>query len=167
MAIGTRFHYYKYIFLVMDVKRIYLIIIFLKMFRKMTFTTIPEPMDSLTISPNIITDMDRNRFQTELANNRGGLILKFGAEWCSPCKKIDPLVYSFMNGLPENIQGAIIDIDDNFDIYAFLKTKKQVSAVPTLLFYKKGNTTWVPDASLVGADENQIRLFFQNCFRQV
>jgi hypothetical protein len=37
------------------------------------------------------------------------------------------------------ITSAIIDIDDNFEIYAFLKSKKMVNGVPVILCYKKGN----------------------------
>jgi len=132
----------------------------------MAFTTI-RVMNEIVASSPIITQMDRSGFQNALLNNPGGLIIKFGAEWCGPCKTIDPLVYSFMNQLPVNVQGAIIDIDDNFDIYAFLKSKRQVNGVPAILFYKKGNLTWVPDGSVIGADESKVRLFFQQCFTSV
>jgi len=70
-----------------------------------------------------------------------------------------------MNRLPETIQGAVIDIDDeaSFDLYAFLKSKKQVNGVPVILCYKKGNMTYVPDNVIVGADEDQVNRFFTAC----
>ena len=138
------------------------------MFKKMAFTTVPtEYMDPLVLSSNIITRMDKLGFQKALNENPGGLIIKFGAEWCGPCKKIDPLVYKYMNQLPENIQGAVLDIDESFELYAFLKTKKQVNGVPVILFFKKGSISWVPDRAVVGADEQQIALFFKGCLESV
>jgi hypothetical protein len=61
------------------------------------------------------------------------------------------------------IQCSIIDIDDNFEIYAFLKSKKMVNGVPVILCYKKGNISWIPDKAVVGADERQVNIFFQEC----
>jgi hypothetical protein len=138
------------------------------MFRGMAFTTVQKslvyPM-SATLNENIITEMSKQDFGQALMENRGALIIKFGAEWCGPCKRIDPLVYSWMNRLPETIQGAVIDIDDeaSFDLYAFLKSKKQVNGVPVILCYKKGNMTYVPDNVIVGADEDQVNRFFTAC----
>ncbi len=139
------------------------------MFKQMTFTNIQrkiiEQMAPLTIPENVITEMTKDSFAKLLTTNTGILIIKFGAEWCGPCKKIDPLVYEWMNKLSSspNITSAIIDIDESFEIYAFLKSKKMVNGVPVILCYKKGNTTWIPDKAVVGADENQINLFFQEC----
>jgi thioredoxin 1 len=141
------------------------------MFKQMAFTNLQrkiiEPMEPLTIPENVITEMSKASFSQLLQTNKGILIIKFGAEWCGPCKKIDPLVYEWMNKLSiqSNVQCAIIDIDDNFEIYAFLKSKKMVNGVPVILCYKKGNVTWVPDKAIVGADEKQVNLFFQECIQ--
>ena len=143
------------------------------MFKQMAFTNLQrkiiEPMEPLTIPENVITEMSKESFSQLLQTNKGILIIKFGAEWCGPCKKIDPLVYEWMNKLSNqpNVQCAIIDIDDNFEIYAFLKSKKMVNGVPVILCYKKGNVTWVPDKAIVGADEKQVNLFFQQCSQLV
>ena len=135
------------------------------MFRNMTFTTIQKtPVMSVPyvpIPPSIITELSKEDFGQALLNNPGALVIKFGAEWCGPCKRIEPLVNSWMARFPPTIQGAIIDIDDNFEIYALLKSKKQVNGVPVILCYKKDNLTLIPDNVVVGADENQVNTFFQ------
>jgi thioredoxin 1 len=139
----------------------------------MPFTNLQQniivPTEPLTIPDNVITEMSKTQFTNLLQSNKGLLIIKFGAEWCGPCKKIDPLVYDWMNKLSvrPNIQCAIIDVDDNFEIYAFLKSKKMVNGVPVILCYKKGNDTWIPDKTIVGADEKQVNLFFQYCSQSV
>lgn len=123
-----------------------------------------KEMTTLEIPENVITELSKEQFSEQLKNNRGLFIVKFGAEWCGPCKRIDPLVYSWMSKMPhEYIQSAIIDIDDYFEIYAFLKSKKMVNGVPAILCYQRGNETYVPDFSVIGADEQQVNMFFQKC----
>ena len=109
--------------------------------------------------------MSKEDFQNAHVLNQGALIIKFGAEWCGPCKKIEPLVNYWFSKFPSTIQGAIIDIDENFEIYAFLKSKKQVNGVPVILCYKKGNQTWIPDEVIVGADEASVGRFFEKCIQ--
>ena len=36
--------------------------------------------------------------------------------------------------MPENVTVFDIDVDDSFDLYAWMKTKKQVNGIPVLLF---------------------------------
>jgi len=123
-----------------------------------------EKAPPLTLPENAITEMNKESFAKLLHENTSALVIKFGAEWCGPCKKIDPLVYDWMGKLP-TLKCAIIDIDDNFEIYAFLKSKKMVNGVPAILCYKKGNRTWIPDHTVVGADETQVNLFFETCLK--
>ena len=134
------------------------------MFRSMAFTTINKlPIMNVPIPENVLTEMSKEVFAYELANNQGALVIKFGAEWCGPCKQIASLVNSRMAQFPPTIKGAVIDIDDNFDIYALLKSKRVVNGVPVILCYKKGNLTAVPDNVVVGADVTQINVFFDRC----
>lgn len=139
------------------------------MFRNMALTNIQKQvihtMEPLPLPENCITEMNQASFFDALTKNTGALIIKFGAEWCGPCKKIEPLVYDWMSKMPPSITCAIIDIDDNFEIYAFLKTRKMVNGVPAILCYKKGNLTWVPDNSVIGANEVQVNAFFQECMK--
>ena len=98
-----------------------------------------------------------------LMENPGLLILKFGATWCGPCKKIEPLVHDWLEKLPDNVQFCIIDIDDCFELYAFLQKKKMINGVPGILCYYRHNLTHIPNDSVVGADANQINAFFDRC----
>lgn len=140
------------------------------MFKQMAFTNIQRkviiPMDPLTIPENVITELSKESFNDSLKSNPGLLIIKLGAEWCGPCKKIDPTVYEWFSklSLKQNVKCAIIDIDENFDVYVYLKGKKVVNGVPVILCYFKGNLTWIPDKVVVGADISQVNLFLEQCF---
>ena len=109
----------------------------------------------------IIDTLSKDDFVNQLQNNQGVFIIKFGAEWCGPCKRIEGLVTDLMNQLPSTVKCAIIDVDDNFEIYAMFKSKKMINGIPAIFAYRKGNITPIPDDVVVGADENQIRTFFQ------
>jgi hypothetical protein len=67
-----------------------------------------------------------------------------------------------MSKVPPTVKCAVLDIDEeaNFDLYAFLKSKKMVNGVPVILFYKMGNNTWIPSDVVVGSNSEQIRVLF-------
>jgi len=104
-----------------------------------------------------VTKLDLNHY---LQSNPGLLVIKLGAEWCAPCKKIDASVRAYMSALPQDTISLLVDIDESFELYGFLKTKKVVNGIPVLLAYYQGNTHYVPDDVVIGADEKQIKLFF-------
>lgn len=98
------------------------------------------------------------------------LIIKFGAEWCGPCKKIKPVYDLWLQHSVSNIIVADIDIDDSLELYMALKTKKMVNGVPTLLaFYGDVNTKdpdfkwFIPSDSFSGGDTEGLKLFFNRC----
>jgi len=96
------------------------------------------------------------------------LIIKFGAEWCGPCKKIAPLFYQFVNNSPDNILFADIDVDDSMNLFMALKRYKMASGIPVFLAFfgdtKRVDDKWyIPDDSVIGADEKQVGEFFSRC----
>lgn len=105
----------------------------------------------------------RNDFLKLLSNNPGLVIVKLGAEWCGPCKKIAPVLEGFFATSPDNVICADIDVDESFDYYAYLKSKKMVNGIPVILCYKKGNTSFIPDDSVTGADPAALDAFFRRC----
>jgi thioredoxin 1 len=109
----------------------------------------------------IITSLERIEFLELFNNKKGGIIIKFGAEWCGPCKKIEPLVHNLMEEMPDTITCVTIDIDNNFELYALFKSKRLINGVPAIFGFRKENVSGIPDDVVVGADENQIRILFQ------
>jgi len=116
----------------------------------------PQPIITDTISLQDFLDL--------IKINQGLLIFKFGGEWCRPCKKIEQQVYAGFNQMPINVQPIIVDVDESFEVYAFLKSKKMVKSIPTILCYEKGNVSYVPNDVVVGANVDEINAFFKACF---
>jgi thioredoxin 1 len=103
----------------------------------------------------------RNDFQEILKVNPGLIFIKLGASWCKPCEIIADVVDEVFSKMPENTLTFKIDVDESFDFYAFLKSKKMVQGIPTLLCYHKGNESYIPDDSVAGTDTKQIYDFFR------
>lgn len=116
------------------------------------------------MSKQIITEiLNRKAFLLLLENNPGLIIIKFSASWCGPCKLIKNAVDGFFASSPNEVICADIDVDECFDLYSFLKSKKMINGIPVLLCYKKGNLTYIPDDIITGADPNQLHNFFIRC----
>ncbi len=111
--------------------------------------------------------LDRAKFAEVLRENPGKVLIKFGATWCGPCKRIEPAIkYAFERLSERNGYKCImVDIDDSFDLYALLKSKKQINGVPAVLCWKKGNETAIPDDMVVGADKALVDAFFDRVVR--
>jgi thiol-disulfide isomerase/thioredoxin len=107
-----------------------------------------------------------NDFAKCLNENPGVFIMKLGAEWCGPCKKIEGLVKSCMDQAPSNVNCVIVDADESFEIYSFLQKNRVIKGIPAILGYYKGNVKHIPDDIVIGADQNQVIAFFQRCYKQ-
>lgn len=100
-------------------------------------------------------------------------ILKFYAEWCKPCKQITPLVDNIIKektnefeakGLKNKFIFVYVDVDECFDLYAFLKKNKRLNGIPALFLYSKSvyktnddDKIYIPQESISGTDEKGIR----------
>ena len=107
--------------------------------------------------------MNRDQYLTEIRENQGVLLFKFTAQWCGPCKRIAPLVEERVIAIAEtykNFKYVEIDVDEAFDVYAYLRSKKLVTAIPTMLVYVKGNQSIFQDEGHIGSDEQGTVDFF-------
>ena len=121
----------------------------------------------------IVVDLNLKSFEALISTVRNPLkgqglfVVMFTASWCKPCKSIKDLCVSSFAKLPDPAVIAVIDIDENLDLYFFMKSKSMLTGVPTLMAWYGpcgDHTNWyVPDRSVAGADEEDIKLFFQQC----
>ena len=98
------------------------------------------------------------------------VILKFHADWCAPCKVIGPKVKNMVLEKAEQLKShenkfiyIEVDVDECFDLYAFLKSK-MVRGIPTIFLYKKEiyskseeSQLFIPQSSISGAKEQEIQ----------
>ena len=62
------------------------------------------------------------------------VIVKFKAEWCGPCKKIEPHVENLMQ-IYDKINYVVVDVDDGSNIASYLK----IRSIPTIVSYLDGD----------------------------
>lgn len=118
--------------------------------------------------PPIITKIATvNDFAEMLKQNKGLIILKFGANWCGPCKRIEPLVEQWFSRMPHQVQCGLIDVDENIELYGFLKSKRRINGIPAILCYDKGNLNYIPTDMTAGADEKETNAFFMRCAQRL
>ena len=113
------------------------------------------------MSAKFLTEIkNKDHFFEILGTNPGYIVLKFGAEWCGPCKMIAPLVEQWKTKLSDNVEYYDINVDNSVEIYGYLKARKMVNGIPCILVYKQGNTTYIPDDAALGANEMDINHLF-------
>jgi thiol-disulfide isomerase/thioredoxin len=93
------------------------------------------------------------------------VLAKFSAGWCGPCQRIKPVVDECLRTLNDDDRVVVVEInvDDSFDLFAGLKSKKIVPAIPAFLYYQSASSEdiFAPDDILIGADPVQVRGFFE------
>lgn len=83
------------------------------------------------------TQLSRNEYNAYLSGFPV-ILVDFGAVWCPPCKKMEPILDSLQKEMKNKFKLTNIDAGVNTDIMKELK----VSALPTFILYKNGKEVW-------------------------
>ena len=77
-------------------------------------------------------------FKDEVLSNTKPVLVDFWAEWCGPCKMMQPILEQVSQQLGDQVRIVKIDVDRNQQ----LASQLQVSSVPTLAIFKNGEIVW-------------------------
>lgn len=96
------------------------------------------------------------------------IVLKFTATWCRPCQTIKQMTHESFANLPKNVIIAEVDVDDNMDLYMFMKRKRVVSGIPAILVWfptpsRDPNHWYMPNDSVSGSNKSVIFELFKRC----
>jgi thioredoxin 1 len=75
---------------------------------------------------------------TKLVSEDTYVLVDFSAVWCGPCKKLAPIISEIEQEYKGKVKVVRIDVDENPEISQAL----QVSSIPLLHLYKKGQLVW-------------------------
>jgi len=95
-------------------------------------------------------EITNNNFKTEIKDSKKPTILKVYADWCGPCKQLEPIFEEISNEQGDKYTFAKLNVDNAREASIDLG----VSSIPTMIFIKDGDvvgreTGYMPKEDLV------------------
>lgn len=88
------------------------------------------------------------QFKTVIGSSKL-VVVDFFATWCGPCKMIAPLLDRFATEYAAGAEFYKVDVDE----LGSVAQEQEVSAMPTIIFYKNGQVV----DKVIGANPNAIK----------
>jgi len=80
------------------------------------------------------TQVIESSFEAEVLRSDQPVLVDFGADWCPPCRMLDPVVEDLAREYEERLKVAKVDVDANPQ----LARDYSVMSIPTLIVFHKG-----------------------------
>lgn len=74
----------------------------------------------------------------DIINSGKTVLVDFFAEWCGPCKMMQPILKELSGMVAEDVRIIKIDVDRN----PMVSSAFQIRGVPTLMIFKNGQVKW-------------------------
>lgn len=96
------------------------------------------------------TEVNDSDFEAEVLASDLPVVVDFWAEWCAPCKALDPIFDDLSNELAGRVKIVKLDVGNNPDTAA----RYNVRNMPTIILFKDGE----PADMKVGAAQSRVSL---------
>ena len=93
-----------------------------------------ETTDDSTPQESLVAYVSTENFESEVLKSDIPVLVDFTAEWCVPCKIVDPIIESLMPEMDGRAKVFKLDIDESPEVYGQLR----VNGVPHVLFFNNG-----------------------------
>lgn len=81
-----------------------------------------------------VSQVDDGTFEAQVLKSESPVMVDFGAEWCHPCRQLDPIVAELAEEWHGKVKIVKLDIDGNVDT----TMRYGVMGVPTLILFAGG-----------------------------
>jgi thioredoxin 1 len=88
----------------------------------------------------------------EIIKGNNPVLVDFYADWCNPCKVMQPILKSIKKEFGDNIKILKINVDNNSSV----SEKFNVKGVPTFILFQQGEIRWRQSGII--AKENFIEI---------
>ena len=95
----------------------------------------------------VVTD---KTFAVDVLESDKPVLVDFWAEWCPPCKAMEPAINELAETLADSVKIVKLDVDSNPGI----TVQYNVRSMPTLMVFKNGE----PVDLRVGAGQSRVQL---------
>jgi thioredoxin len=94
-----------------------------------------------------LTALTDATFDEEIAGSDAPVLVDFWAEWCGPCKLVEPILEEIASEQNGQLRIVKLNIDENLEI----SRRFEVMSIPTLILFRDGE----PQARIIGAKGKQ------------
>jgi thioredoxin 1 len=85
------------------------------------------------MSDNVL-HIEGSRFQEEVVKSEKPVLVDFYADWCGPCKIIEPIIIQLSREYDGKVKFVKVDTDANQE----LAVQFGIMSIPTVMFFSKG-----------------------------
>lgn len=105
-----------------------------------------------------VTAIQSSNFQDEVVKSSEPVVVDFYADWCGPCKIIEPVIHKLSEEYSGKVKFVKVDTDANQE----LAMQFGIMSIPTVMFFSKGKVQdivigAVPAAVLKTKLENLVK----------
>jgi thioredoxin len=106
-----------------------------------------------------VTQVQAGKFQEEVVKSSQPVVVDFYADWCGPCKIIEPVIHKLSEEYAGRVKFVKVDTDANQE----LAMQFGIMSIPTVMFFAKGKVEdivigAVPSAVLKSKLEKLVKL---------
>ncbi|MBI2032387.1 MAG: thioredoxin [Candidatus Levybacteria bacterium] len=91
----------------------------------------------------VLTD---SSFEQEVLKSEKVVLVDFWAEWCAPCKIVEPVIEELTEEYKDKIKVGKVNVDENQ-----VSSKYGIMSIPTIMIFKNGQ----PVKSIIGAQSKE------------